>query len=488
LYNDDPPNIDVGFVGFVGFRGPAPSFTDLGDVPEELGATPKRLQLWNNFHDDFMSTMVSEPSLLILEGSNSSTAPEAAKTVAESKEFKDSCKFFFIPQSHGMNKKLREHIGISDDKTEVVHVDIKGSKKNYVLSDEISPNSIISFIKNVQNGTATKYVKSETRPPNDHDPQHPALYKLTTNSFDELVINSQNEWFVDIWAPWCGPCVAVGPTIELLAELFSAIPTIKVGKFNCDHNEIPTEYFPEPGIPNMKFFPLENKKNPVAFEGERSAAKFVEFIHKHTKNTFNLEEFVSKANELESLINTKKEAKKLFDQTENLLAKHSDVIDDSEKSSLNLLVSNLTTSLAAHPTKESLVSLMESIRGHSGYPKLQAAFDKAKYKNVVPVHNSAQFDEIIAKAKSENKIIIVDFTAVWCGPCVRVAPIFADFSEQYSKLIFLKVDIDECKDIAERYKVEAVPTFKIFKEGNEADVIEGADVNGLKELLLKYNV
>jgi len=273
-----------------------------------------------------------------------------------------------------------------------------------------------------------------------------------------------------------------------LAELFSAIPTIKVGKFNCDHNETPTEYFPEPGIPNMKFFSLENKKKPVAFEGERTAAKFVAFIHKHAKNTFNLEEFVNKANELESFINTKKEAKKLVEQTENLLAKHSDVMDNSEKSSLNLIISNLTTSLAAHPTKESIVSLIESIRGHSGFPKLQAAFDKAKYKNVVVVHNSAQFDEIIAKAKSENKIIVVDFTAVWCGPCQRVAPLFADFSEQYSKLIFLKVDIDECQDIAEKYKVEAVPTFKIFKEGNEADVIEGANVNGLKELILKYNV
>jgi len=214
----------------------------------------------------------------------------------------------------------------------------------------------------------------------------------------------------------------------------------------------------------------------------------VEFIHKHTKNTFNLEEFVSKANELESLIKSKKEAKKLLEQTENLVAKHSDVIDNSEKSSLDLLISNLTTSLSAHPTKESIVSLMESIRGHSGFPKLQAAFDKAKYKNVVLVHNSAQFDEIIAKAKSENKVIIVDFTAVWCGPCQRVAPLFADFSEQYSKLIFLKVDIDECSDIAGKYKVESVPTFKIFKEGNEADIIEGADVNGLKELIIKYNV
>jgi len=131
---------------------------------------------------------------------------------------------------------------------------------------------------------------------------------------------------------------------------------------------------------------------------------------------------------------------------------------------------------------------MESIRGHSGYPKLQVAFDKAKYKNVVVVHNSAQFDEIIAMAKSENKIIIVDFTAVWCGPCQRVAPLYADFSEQYPKLIFLKVDIDECHDIAKTYKVEAVPTFKIFKEGNEAEIIEGADVNALKELILKYNV
>ena len=80
------------------------------------------------------------------------------------------------------------------------------------------------------------------------------------------------------------------------------------------------------------------------------------------------------------------------------------------------------------------------------------------------VANDAEFDEIMKGAG--DKAIIVDFTASWCGPCQFIGPKFAELAEQNSgsdKVIFLKVDVDECEETAAKCGISAMPTFKVFK-------------------------
>jgi thioredoxin 1 len=76
-------------------------------------------------------------------------------------------------------------------------------------------------------------------------------------------------------------------------------------------------------------------------------------------------------------------------------------------------------------------------------------------------------------------VVLIDFFAPWCGPCKRIAPLYEELSKKYTKVTFLKVDVDESEDIASKYSVESLPTFVFLKNGVEVKRIEGADLREL---------
>jgi len=81
---------------------------------------------------------------------------------------------------------------------------------------------------------------------------------------------------------------------------------------------------------------------------------------------------------------------------------------------------------------------------------------------------------------NEEKLVVVDFTASWCGPCQMVAPHFEAMSKEYTNVIFVKVDVDNQDKIAQMCGVRAMPTFQFFKGGKKVDELMGADVTTLK--------
>lgn len=80
-------------------------------------------------------------------------------------------------------------------------------------------------------------------------------------------------------------------------------------------------------------------------------------------------------------------------------------------------------------------------------------------------------DEVL---KSE-KPVLVDFYAVWCGPCSMMAPVVDEIAEEMGdKVVVGKVNVDESKEIAMNYGIRNIPTFLFFKNGEIAEKIVGA--------------
>ena len=79
------------------------------------------------------------------------------------------------------------------------------------------------------------------------------------------------------------------------------------------------------------------------------------------------------------------------------------------------------------------------------------------------ITNKNNFEETILKSKTP---VLVDFYADWCTPCKMMSPIIEEVSNEFKgKIIVLKINIDECPDIAQKYSVMSIPTIILFKNG-----------------------
>jgi len=88
--------------------------------------------------------------------------------------------------------------------------------------------------------------------------------------------------------------------------------------------------------------------------------------------------------------------------------------------------------------------------------------------------------------KAGGKLVVIDFTASWCGPCKMIAPYFSELADKYTDVVFLKIDVDECRDTAQQCGIKAMPTFQFYKNGSKVDEFSGASPDKLRETIEKH--
>jgi thioredoxin 1 len=79
-----------------------------------------------------------------------------------------------------------------------------------------------------------------------------SMIQFTDANFEQEVLKSEKPVLVDFWAPWCGPCRAVGPVVEDLAEAYKG--RVKVGKINIDDNPKTATTYGVMSIPTLILF------------------------------------------------------------------------------------------------------------------------------------------------------------------------------------------------------------------------------------------
>lgn len=98
----------------------------------------------------------------------------------------------------------------------------------------------------------------------------------------------------------------------------------------------------------------------------------------------------------------------------------------------------------------------------------------------------SEFNTIKTEAESKNKLIVVDFSATWCGPCKRIAPVFEALAKQTPSVCFIHVDIDQLGSISDASDVSGVPTFKFFKGGKIVERFSGCAEGRLRSSIEKF--
>lgn len=99
---------------------------------------------------------------------------------------------------------------------------------------------------------------------------------VSDGNFEQIVLQSDVPVLVDFWAPWCGPCLAIGPVIDSLAGEYSG--KIKVVKMNVDENaNVPANY----GVRSIPFLVMfKNGQVSESLVGAHPKAKISEMIEK----------------------------------------------------------------------------------------------------------------------------------------------------------------------------------------------------------------
>ncbi len=91
---------------------------------------------------------------------------------------------------------------------------------------------------------------------------------------------------------------------------------------------------------------------------------------------------------------------------------------------------------------------------------------------ITEIHTAEQFQKEIADYKG---VSLIDFWAVWCGPCRMMAPVLEAADQVLGDAIhFTKIDVDELQDVAGDFDIMSIPTFVVLKDGEEISRLVGA--------------
>lgn len=105
---------------------------------------------------------------------------------------------------------------------------------------------------------------------------------------------------------------------------------------------------------------------------------------------------------------------------------------------------------------------------------------------VIGIHSTGELEKKLSAASNTSRLAILYFTATWCGPCRFISPIYTSLAEKYPKVVFLKIDIDEARDVAASWNISSVPTFFFVKNGKEVDSVVGADKSTLERKIAQH--
>jgi len=138
---------------------------------------------------------------------------------------------------------------------------------------ELNVESLTNFVKLALSGEYKTYQKSEPIPEKNDGPVKVVVGK----SFESIVNDPTKDVLIEFYAPWCGHCKKLEPIFTELGTKFSGIDTVTIAKMDATSNAVP-ENIQIQGFPTLIFFPSNDKKNFILYDGSRELDDLVKFV------------------------------------------------------------------------------------------------------------------------------------------------------------------------------------------------------------------
>ncbi|XP_017068230.1 thioredoxin-2 [Drosophila eugracilis] len=107
-------------------------------------------------------------------------------------------------------------------------------------------------------------------------------------------------------------------------------------------------------------------------------------------------------------------------------------------------------------------------------------------RKVIVVESKNAYDQLLDDAGS-NTYVLVEFYATWCGPCAMIGPRLEQLATEYSsRMLILKIDVDQNEDLAVQYEISSMPTFIIIKNRVTLTQFVGSNVDRVISMVEKH--
>ncbi|XP_068308321.1 TPR repeat-containing thioredoxin TDX-like [Pyrus communis] len=137
-------------------------------------------------------------------------------------------------------------------------------------------------------------------------------------------------------------------------------------------------------------------------------------------------------------------------------------------------------------SKEREIKSAEQERKRKAEAQERDALSALKDGEVIGIHSARELETKLNAASKTSRLTILYFTATWCGPCRFISPLYTSLAGNYKKVVFLKVDIDEARDVAANWNISGVPAFFFVRNGKEVDKMVGADKTALERKIAQH--
>jgi len=149
------------------------------------------------------------------------------------------------------------------------------SDKKYIMEEEFTSDgkTFAAFVKSYFAGEVEAFVKSEPVPESQGN-----LKKVVGKNWDEIVMNSDADVFIKMYAPWCGHCKSMAPAWEEFANSLEGDDSVIIADFDATANDPGHSAYSVSGYPSLFWAKKGDKKNPQKYQGGRTVEDFAKWV------------------------------------------------------------------------------------------------------------------------------------------------------------------------------------------------------------------